>query len=229
MNKRLQIISEHINSKGFVDVGTDHGYLPIHMAESGYQGKIFASDVNEDPLNKAIRNAKDVGVSDKIDFFLCDGLEKCPRDEIDTIVVAGMGGDMIVKILDEGYWCMSPNYKLILQPMSKAEILRYWLVYNEFEIIHELQIEENGTIYQIIVATFGGKTKLNDAELYIGSCSLARNKELYHREYKALYNRFFRTVNEIKSGEKIPEYRLKLFEQILTQLREMGTEYDFNK
>ena len=75
MNKRLQLISEHINSKGFVDVGTDHGYLPIFMAENGYHGNIFASDVNEDPLNKAIRNAKDAGVSNKIDFFLCDGLE----------------------------------------------------------------------------------------------------------------------------------------------------------
>ena len=100
MNKRLQIISEYISNKGFVDVGTDHGYLPIHMAENGYKGKIFASDVNADPLNKAIHNANDAGVSDKIDFFLCDGLEKCPRDEIDTIVVAGMGGDMIVKILN---------------------------------------------------------------------------------------------------------------------------------
>ena len=229
MNKRLQIISEYISNKGFVDVGTDHGYLPIHMAENGYKGKIFASDVNADPLNKAIRNAKEAGLSDKIDFFLCDGLEKCPRDEIDTIVVAGMGGDMIVKILDEGYWCMSSDYKLILQPMSKQEILRYWLVYNDFEINHELQLEENGTIYQIIVATFGGKTKLNDAELYIGSYNLARDKQLYSREYKALYNRFFRTVNEIKSGDKIPQYRLKLFEQILAQLTEMGTEHDFDK
>lgn len=229
MNKRLQIISEYISNKGFVDVGTDHGYLPIHMAENGYKGKIFASDVNADPLNKAIRNAKEAGLSDKIDFFLCDGLEKCPRDDIDTIVVAGMGGDMIVKILDEGYWCMSSDYKLILQPMSKQEILRYWLIYNDFEINHELQLEENGTIYQIIVATFGGNTKLNDAELYIGSYNLALDKQLYIREYKALYNRFFRTVNEIKSGDKIPQYRLKLFEQILAQLTEMGTEHDFDK
>ena len=229
MNKRLQIISEYISNKGFVDVGTDHGYLPIHMAENGYKGKIFASDVNADPLNKAIRNAKEAGLSDKIDFFLCDGLEKCPRDEIDTIVVAGMGGDMIVKILDEGYWCMSSEYKLILQPMSKQEILRYWLIYNDFEINHELQLEENGTIYQIIVATFGGNTKLNDAELYIGSYNLALDKQLYIREYKALYNRFFRTVNEIKSGDKIPQYRINLFEQILDQLTEMGTEHDFDK
>lgn len=229
MNKRLQTISEYINSKGFVDVGTDHGYLPIFMAENGYKGKIFASDVNVDPLNKAIRNAKEAGLSDKIEFFLCDGLEKCPRDEIDTIVVAGMGGDMIVKILDEGFWCMSSDYKLILQPMSKQEILRYWLVYNDFEINHELQVEENGTIYQIIVATFGGKTKLNDAELYIGSYNLARDKELYSHEFKALYNRFFRTVNEIKGGDKIPQYRLKLFEQILAQLIGMGIEHDFDK
>ena len=230
MNKRLSLISEYIDDgKGFVDVGTDHGYLPVYFAEKGYNGKIIASDINSDPLNKAIKNAALAGVSDKIDFILCDGLSNCPQDKIDTIVIAGMGGDMIVKILDATEWCLSPEYKLILQPMSKAEVLRYWLIYNGFEIKHELLVDENGTIYQIIVAVFGGYTKLNDAELYIGSFENVKHKELYKENFNLLYRRFDRAVKEMQCGENIPQYRLKLFEEILVQIKEMEDKYDFNK
>ena len=230
MNKRLKLISEYIDKgKGIIDVGTDHGYLPIYLAENSYEGKIFASDINADPLNKAISNAADAGVDEKINFLLCDGLKKCPPDEIDTIVIAGMGGDMIVKILDEAEWCLSPDYKLIMQPMSKSEVLRYWLIYNGFEINYELLVHENGTIYQIIVASFGGLTKLNDAELYIGNYEAANDKELYAQQYKAIHKRFSRAVEEMKGGDTIPQYRLKLFEEILVQIKEMGNKYDICK
>jgi len=230
MNKRLKLISEYIDKgKGIIDVGTDHGYLPIYLAENSYAGKIFASDINADPLNKAVSNAADAGVDEKINFLLCDGLKKCPPDEIDTIVIAGMGGDMIVKILDETEWCLSPDYKLIMQPMSKSEVLRYWLIYNGFEINNELLVRENGTIYQIIVARFGGLTKLNDAELYIGNYEAADNKELYAQQYKAIHKRFSRAVEEMRGGENIPQYRLKLFEEILVQIKEMENKYDISK
>ena len=230
MNRRLSLISEYIdNGKGIVDVGTDHGYLPIFLAENGYNGNIFASDINEDPIKKAINNASAAGVNEKINFMLCDGLKMCPPEQIDTIVIAGMGGDMIVKILDEAEWCLSPEYKLILQPMSKAEILRYWLVYNGFEIRHELLVDENGTIYQIIVAVFGALSKLNDAELYIGCFEDAVQKELYIKNYNALYRRFDRAAAEIKEGDSIPVYRLKIFEEILDQLKDMGEKYGFNQ
>lgn len=223
MNKRLKLISEYIEDGiGVIDVGTDHGYLPISLAENNYKGNIFASDINADPLNKAITNADAAGVSDKIEFLLSDGLKKCPHDKIDTIVIAGMGGDMIVKIIEETEWCMSPGYKLILQPMSKQEILRYWLIYNEFEITDELLVSENGTIYQIMLVKFGGKTRLNDAQLYIGSADRAPDKLLYKQQYDATRRRFERAVNDMKGSVSGPEYRLKLFEEILAQLHEMG-------
>ena len=81
MNKRLQLIAENIDGgKGVIDVGTDHGYLPVYLAENSYTGSIFASDINEDPLNKAIRHAKNTGVDNKINFLLCDG--KCSHHSI---------------------------------------------------------------------------------------------------------------------------------------------------
>ena len=227
MNKRLLLIAENIeNGVGVIDVGTDHGYLPVYLAQNSYSGNIFASDINEDPLKKAKAHALQAGFEDRISFSLCDGLETCPRDQIDTIVIAGMGGDMIVKILDEGYWCMDPKYKLILQPMSKADVLRYWLVYNDFEISKELLVDENDTLYQIIVARFGKRTKLNDAELYTGKYQLSGDKTLYKRQFGACLKRFERAVKEMKSGESIPAFRLRFFEEVLNQLQEMRSEHD---
>ncbi len=115
MNKRLSAIAALVKEgKGLVDVGTDHGYLPAYLAASGYKGALYASDINEGPLQSARRTAAEAGLSDRIRFLLCDGLRLCPPEEIDTIVIAGMGGDMIVKILDEAEWCMDPRYHLIL-------------------------------------------------------------------------------------------------------------------
>ena len=222
MNKRLLLIAENIeNGTGFVDVGTDHGYLPVYMAENGYEGKIHASDINYDPLQKAIRHASEAGLDERISFALADGLKACPKDEVDTIVIAGMGGDMILKILDETEWCMSEQYKLILQPMSKAEVLRYWLVYNEFKICDELLVDENNTIYQIIVARFGGQTKLNDAEFFIGKAEHTNDKNLYIKQYENYKKRFARAISEMNGGNNAPMHRVRLFEEIYQQLEEM--------
>lgn len=222
MNKRLLLIAENIDKgTGVVDVGTDHGYLPVYLAEKSYEGNIIASDINADPLNKAICHAREAGFEDKIEFMLCDGLRKCQPEKVDTIVIAGMGGDMIVKILDESEWCMSSEYKLILQPMSKAEVVRYWLAYNEFAFEKELIVDENNTLYQIIIARFGGKTGHNDAELFSGKYDLAEDKSLYLRHFENLKKRFERAVSEMSSGESIPEYRKKLFEEMLSQMEEM--------
>ena len=101
MNKRLELIASILpHGRGFADVGTDHGYLPVYMAQHGYSGKIIASDINEGPLSTAVASARQAGVEDRICFRLCDGLDGCGSEELDTVVIAGMGGDTICGILD---------------------------------------------------------------------------------------------------------------------------------
>ena len=101
MDRRLSTIASQIeNGLGLADVGTDHGFLPVHLARHGYTGNLYASDINEGPLQTAIDNAAHAGVSDRIKFLLCDGLRLCPPEEVDTIVIAGMGGLLIADILD---------------------------------------------------------------------------------------------------------------------------------
>ena len=150
MNKRLSALYDKIPpGVGVIDVGTDHGYLPAALAAYGYPGRIFASDIRIEPLRAAKKTAARAGVSERIEFLLCDGLALCPPDAVDTIVIAGMGGDTIVKILDEAEFCMDSRYLLILQPMTKPEVLRYWLAYNEFEILSEALVRETGGLYRL--------------------------------------------------------------------------------
>ncbi len=181
MNKRLEAIRRLIpDGRGMIDVGTDHGYLPVQLYKDGYPGRIFASDIRPGPLAAARERAGREGASERICFFLCDGLDACPPEEIDTIVIAGMGGDTICGILDRAEWCMSPDYLLILQPMTKAEVLRFWLVNNGFAIRTETLVKEGETLYQLLTARFqNANTALSDAELYCGSFELQRSSPLF--------------------------------------------------
>lgn len=221
MNKRLELIASILpHGRGFADVGTDHGYLPVYMAQHGYSGKIIASDINEGPLSTAVASARQAGVEDRICFRLCDGLDGCGSEELDTVVVAGMGGDTICGILDRADWVMSRDILLILQPMTKAEVLRYWLTNNDFAICGEWLIEENGEIYQILSARFGARTPLSDAELFTGKYELAVGNALFPVQLAALIKRFERAAAGMSKAPRM-RGRQKLTAEILNGLYEM--------
>ena len=227
MDKRLLSLIKKIPSgKGMIDVGTDHGYIPVYLAAHGFSGNILASDINSGPLNSGIQNARDAGVEDKIDFILCNGLEKCPPEAVDTILIAGMGGDTISGILDRAAWVMDSAYLLILQPMTKSEILRYWLVNNGFEILSEELCEESGKVYQIIISRFGGYTRLNDAELFIGKYELISASCLFRKKLEKLMESTEKNIAGLeKSVSKEKKPWEKLLIEIHAELVEMNKRY----
>ena len=222
MNKRLEEIYALIGEgRGLVDVGTDHGYIPAALAKSGYSGKIIASDINPGPLQAARRSAESAGVADKIDFLLCDGLDGCDPSAIDTIVIAGLGGDTICGILDRAEWCMTPDYTLILQPMTKAEVVRYWLAYNGYEFLDEVLVRDGGIIYQIIRARIKENTPLSLAELFTGEYSLARKNALFGEFIDDLISRFETGIKGLERAKDCEPGSLALKKQICAELREM--------
>lgn len=154
-NKRLEMCAEFVSGKGIVcDVGTDHAYLAIELIKSGKCSKVIASDINEKPLESAKKNVADAGLSDKIELVLSDGLENICSDGISDIVIAGMGGETIVKIL-ENYICSSHgNIRYILQPMTKPEIVRKCLCEYGFQKLSEKAVEDGGKIYTVICADY---------------------------------------------------------------------------
>lgn len=131
------------------DIGCDHGYLGIHLLKEGIASAVIASDVNEQPLQSAVRNAEKYGVRDRIAFFLSDGVKNIPRD-FDTLVCAGMGADTMISILDAAPWLRDRRYRLILQCQSKTPMLRQYLSEQGWRITEETVLRDGRFLYTVM-------------------------------------------------------------------------------
>ena len=129
LQPRLQAIADLVpQGSRIADVGTDHGYLPIYLLQRNRISCAIATDIRPGPLEHGKRTAREWGREHQISFRLCDGLAEVSPQEVDTVVIAGMGGETIAAILDAVPWCHEKE--LLLQPMSRAEFRRnnwYWI------------------------------------------------------------------------------------------------------
>ena len=228
MGKRLETIASLVKDGiGVADVGTDHAYVPILLRKRGYTGRIIATDINAGPIQKAKRDLEETGFSDSVDLILCDGLDGCEPDSVDTVIVAGMGGDTITGIIDRAEWTYKPGIRLILQPVTKPEILRYWLVNNEYRITDELLVKENGTVYQIICAEMAEPVKYSDAELYVGKYEKIAESELFSEQISIHIGRFRSAVKGLEQAKRPGlDAWLELNRIILNELLEMERRYN---
>lgn len=162
-----------------VDVGTDHAYLPIYLVEQGLVREALAADINEGPINSARANIASHGLDDKISTLMTDGLHGVEDFYPDDVMVFGMGGELIVRILSEAPWIRNARIGLILQPMSRASVLREWLITNGFEIVGEA-ISFEDKYYQTIAARFCGKIDtFSEEELAVGRWNIAHRPPLF--------------------------------------------------
>jgi len=198
---RLSAIADFVKKNAAVcDVGTDHGYLAIHLINSGIANKVFATDINEKPLLNAQKNIEKSGVKG-IELRLCDGLSGIKKGEADTFIIAGMGGEVISGILERGADIVKDNnINLILQPTTSPEFLRCFLCENGYKIMKEKAVFENGKIYSIILANFTGKvSKKTDSYYFIGE--LKPNDEI---SIKYIEKQLDRNLKCMQSLENIP-------------------------
>ncbi len=131
------------------DIGCDHGYLGIHLLLSEVAQSVIAADINQKPLDSAVRNARKYGVADKMSFYLSDGARTIPRD-FDTIVCAGMGADTMISILEGAPWLKKEGYRLILQCQSKTPMLRQYLSEQGFRICEETVLRDGRFLYTVM-------------------------------------------------------------------------------
>lgn len=149
------------------DVGTDHGYLPVALLQQGRITAAIASDIGAEPLEHARRTAMQYGV-DGMDFRLCAGLSGVAPEETDVIVIAGMGGETIISILQDAPWTADGQHRLLLQPMTKAAALRRWLADNGYTFTDEHLVEDKGRIYPILCVKGGVFRPLTEADALCG-------------------------------------------------------------
>lgn len=150
LSKRLQACCDFVSPGDRVaDIGCDHGYLSIYLLIKGIASSVIASDINEQPLQSAVKNAETYGVREKIQFFLSDGVSNIPRD-FDTLVCAGMGADTMISILDSAPWLKDRQYRLILQCQSKTPLLRQYLSQNGWQITEETVLRDGRFLYTVM-------------------------------------------------------------------------------
>ena len=177
LSKRLQKITDYIQPNSRVaDIGTDHGYIPVWLAQNGICANVIASDIRPEPLKRAMVNAERNGVSDRISFRRCPGLEKFVSDELDTVIIAGMGGEAIIEILSAAPW--TREKKLILQPQSKIPELRLWLNDNGYNVNEASLVADMGRIYVVWSCAAGGWRELPEHELYVDRTLIQKGDEL---------------------------------------------------
>ncbi len=135
-----------------IDVGTDHGYLPVYFARNGLFGRVAASDINPGPLDSARRSARAHGVEDRIDFYLSDGLKSVPGT-FETVVIAGMGGETAADILTACPWIAGA--RLVLQPQSRVDKLAAYLDGAGFVCERAVLCLDGGKPYLVLRAAAG--------------------------------------------------------------------------
>ena len=209
LSRRMEAIARLVPlSGGVADVGTDHGYIPISLLQRGFADKIVATDINPGPLESAKCAAAGQGVSDKISFYLCDGLAALDGDGLSTVIIAGMGGETIASILEAAPWTKESGRLLILQPMSKSERLRSWLFENVYRVLTE-ELVEDGAVYELMTVTGGEDTPYEAGELLTGHYSLISGDPLFPARLDALTEKCKRAAEGL-SASSDPECKNRL-------------------
>ena len=166
------------------DIGCDHGYLGIYLLKAGIASTVIASDVNEGPLQSAVRNAHKYDVADRMAFYLTDGARNIPHD-FDTLVCAGMGADTIIHILECAPWLRSDRYRLILQCQSKTPMLRRYLSDTGWRIAKEAVLRDGKFLYTIMELWWQPEyPKLSATQAYFPPALLENPGETLQDYYK---------------------------------------------
>ena len=165
----------------FADIGSDHAYLPIYLTLVGKVERALASDINKGPVAAAMENIEQYGVSGRVEAIQSDGLMGARNFAPEDIAILGMGGELIMSIIDKAEWVKDKNIRLILQPMTHAHTLTKYLLSNGFSIVDEKICATSSTrsdrIYRVIAAEYTGEIQsCSEAEALIGKINLSRAK-----------------------------------------------------
>ncbi|NCE65201.1 SAM-dependent methyltransferase [Pseudoflavonifractor sp. 524-17] len=228
LSPRLQTVAGLVpEGGGFVDVGTDHAYLPTYLIQQGRIPAAVASDLRKGPLERAMDTARRYGVADRMSFRLCDGLAGIAPEEAGTVAIAGMGGETIAAILAAAPWVRTPPRRLILQPMSGLPELRGWLEAHGFCIKAERLCQEGKTLYTVILAAPGAMESLTPAERWAGRQEHGRGDPLRPVLLEHLLLRVERALEGIRRSAKPEDLpRRQELEEVYQGLNEMKKELE---
>lgn len=156
LSKRLELVASFVpKGSRIADIGTDHGYIPIYLTEKGICTKAIASDIKMGPLKRAGVHIKEHGLSQQIETRFSDGLEGLMPGEADTVIISGMGGELVIHILEEGRHMWDSVREFILSPQSDLLQVRQYLERRGFLIEDEEMVIDEGKYYTVMLVKRG--------------------------------------------------------------------------
>jgi tRNA (adenine22-N1)-methyltransferase len=159
LSNRLELVVSFADqAETAADIGTDHGHVPVELVRRGIVKKALAMDVRKGPLGKAEENIRAAGLTDKIELRLSDGMEKLKAGEADVVIIAGMGGELMIHILEQGRHMWDSVSQWVLSPHSELARLRRWLASQGFSIKKEAMVFEDGKYYTVLDVRKGRET-----------------------------------------------------------------------
>lgn len=182
LSKRLNWILNIMDKCDVImDVGTDHGYIAIELIKRNLADKVIASDINKDPLNKAKLNVSLEGLSNKIELRLGGGLTPVKENEVNGVLIAGMGGNLIRDILENDIKKVKNMDYLVLQPAQNPEVLREYLYISDYEIIDEDVCFDEGKYYEVFKVKYkeNNSTKLENIFYEVSPMLLNKKSDVF--------------------------------------------------
>ena len=187
-----------------VDIGCDHGYLSIYLKAVNGNKIVIATDINENALNMAKKNINKNRIL--IETRLGNGLDVINYNEVDTIIISGMGGNTILNILKKNK--LKYIKKIVIQSNTDIPLIRKYINKLGYTIKNEqLIIDKN--IYYIIITFSKGKHKYTKKELYFGPILLKENNELFKKKKTIELNKLEKILEKIPNKKIITKYKLK--------------------
>lgn len=204
LDHRLSAIAQKVRPQAyFADIGTDHGYLPVYLVQSGRISRAVAADINPKPLEQAKQTISRYGLEEQITACLSDGLIAVDP-EAEDIAVAGMGGELIAQILSGVAWIKSPDKRLLLQPMTQDPYLRQYLAQEGFSILDEIAAQDGRHLYIIFEVQYtGNAAMLSELDAYTGKC-LYKRDVLSQNYIERKYRRLCKIAEGLKKAGNLP-------------------------
>lgn len=225
LSKRLQAVYQMVDKDTRVaDIGSDHAYLPVELIENDVCHFAIAGEVAKGPMSRSKEDVEKFGLSNNIDVRLGDGLAVIKADDqIDTVVIAGMGGILIQNILTRATEEQLSHVKtLVLQPNIGEPLVRHWLVENGFEIVDEDIVNEEHHVYEIIKAGRVDKTKpLTEAQFLMGPVLMTKKSPTFVAKWQYKLNGYHKALENMKHAKEIDQAKIDLMNQYIKYIKEI--------
>ena len=229
LSKRLKFIANHIEKcKSIADIGTDHGYIPIYAVKNNLCESAIASDINKDPVRKSKLNISLEGLSERIETRLGGGVEPIKTKEVEGIVIAGMGGNLIRDILVEGKNKLSFLKFIILQPAQNPEVLREYLYNNGYKILEEDLCFDDGIYYELfkVVKNNEEHTKVDNIFYEFSPILLKKKHTLMLPYLKSKEEKYKKILGFIKDDSESAKKRKEEIKEKLNFIESLKKELE---